>query len=393
MQMPNDGSTPADDKHLRRKRERLRSLIGMALSILLIAIMLWLNVLDVRLFWARLFYGLLTCWLVVSFLVRRFRAWQVHQTVNGQVPLPHRSRFMSNGVELGLSVLTLLLALEAAARALPPLSNSSINYPGERFVWPDRYLPRNSLGLNDVEPGRKTRGPRILVLGDSYVEGAGVSRPERFCSRLQELLRVSQPDAKVIAGGVGGWNTQNEARFLERHGEALAPNVVVVGYVLNDAERPGEDTGQPGRWEIWLQTRLRSYLCYRIFRWRKATFGDYWKSIREQHKPGSESWQTVESALEKIATWCRRREIPCELVVLPIFTAEAEKGRAVMDQVVKRASAAGIHSYHALDDFEGRWSDFAVSPHDAHPNPAGHERLAQRIAGELKARGIVRPGK
>jgi len=44
----------------------------------------------------------------------------------------------------------------------------------------------NSYGARDVERARKSEKPRIVVLGDSFVEGYGVSEPERFTNLLEK---------------------------------------------------------------------------------------------------------------------------------------------------------------------------------------------------------------
>ncbi|MDB5336053.1 MAG: GDSL-like Lipase/Acylhydrolase [Planctomycetaceae bacterium] len=375
---------PSDAPQLWRQ-ERLWPVIYNLVAVTLIAGMLWVNALDVRTNGVRVFYGLMGVWLVVSFFVRRFRLWQLARIAHGQPSTRGRLDGGLGGLEFCLSVVMLLLAAEAVARALPPLSNSSTNYPGANFVWPDRYARRNSFGLNDKYIGPQTGRPRILVLGDSYVEGAGVARHERFCSVLQSTLQKTRPEAHVIAGGQCGWNTQDEARFLNRHGAEIEPDVVIVAYVLNDVEGQKHLSAQPSRLEIWLQTRLHSYLCYRLFRMRRGAMSEYWKLVQQRHQPDSPSWLAVASSLKSIEAWCRQRKIPCELVVLPIFTRDADAGREVMEQVASRAKALGFHSYQTLDDFDGRWIDFAVSPYDAHPNASGHARIAKRIEAELKA--------
>lgn len=378
---PLDVST---DTHQLWRQDRLWPVIYNFLAVTMLAGILWLNLLDVRTGSVRVFYGCLAIWLLASFFVRRFRRWQFTRKAGSASGSGLNAGLGS--LEFVLSVVMLLLALEAVARALPPMSNSSTNYPGAGFVWPDRHRRRNTLGLNDRHVDPQARGPRILVLGDSYVEGAGVSRSERFCSQLQTALQKSQPEAQVIAGGNCGWNTQDEAQFLIRHGDELAPDVVIVAYVLNDAEGPGHLTAQPSRTELWLQTRLHSYLCYRLFRWRRGSMTEYWKEVQRRHQPDSPGWQAVAGSLTSIAAWCRERNIPFQLAVMPIFSQDAEAGREVMEQVAARSAVLGFHSFHLLDDFDGRWVNFAVSPYDAHPNAAGHARIAERLAVELQRR-------
>lgn len=363
--------------------DRILPAIYTAVALLLVFFLLWQNALDVRQSWVRLFYGAIACWLVSLFLIRSFRIWGFEKSLGDHAARAGRASRIHRALDFCLFGILWLLVFESAARALPPLSNSSVNYPVHRFVWPERYAPRNSFGLNAEEPDLQAKGRRILVLGDSYVEGAGVRWHERFCSRLQTLLRKADLQAQVIAAGVGGWNTADEADFLERHGRKLEPDVVVVGYVLNDAEGADRLLERPTPAELWLQTRLRSYLCYRLFRVRRAGFADYWQQVRRQHQPDSESWRAVEDALARIAKWCRQENVPCQLAVLPIFTNDAAAVRDVMDQVVDRSTGLGFTSYSLLDEFDGQWLDFAVSPHDAHPNAAGHERIAERIFREL----------
>lgn len=366
-----------------RRGEPWRSFLFGVFAVSLISGILWVNVLDVRITWVRLFYGAICLWLIVWFFVRRFRSWKSARVENGR----RSSKWLIGWwtLELILSILVLLLALESGARALEPMSNSSTNYPGAKFVWPERSLRRNRFGLNDYGLADKMRGPRVLILGDSYVEGAGVRREERFCSQLRALLRKAYPAAEVIAAGLAGWDTADEESFLKQFGPELAPDVVVVAYVLNDAQGEDHLTVQPTRWELWLQTQLRSYLCYRVFRWRRPPMSQYWEGVKRQHDIDSPGWRNAAQSLQDIEAWCRDKKIPCQLVVLPIFSPDADSGREVMEQVARRAKEMGFHSYQTLDDFDGHWGAFAVSPYDAHPNAAGHQRIAKRIEAELKA--------
>ena len=387
--------SPPDARRLWR-HERLWPVVYSFLKTLLIAAMLWVNALDVRNGSIRLFYGIMAAWLIVTFFLSCFRVWRIEQVVRGLPLIRSRLDRSLRVLEFCLSAGMLLCALEAGARALPPLSNSSIYYPGVHFVWPDGFRPRNSYLLNDHPPGLKVGSPRILVLGDSYVEGAGVSRNERFCSQLSVSLRQSLPATQIIAGGSGGWNTQLEERFLARFGDDLNPDIVIVAYVLNDAEGDAGDAGvarKPNRWEMWLQSRLNSYLSYRLFRWRSGDLSAFWKTVQQQHQADSRNWLAVAASLKRIKAWCQRRKIPCQMVVLPIFSKDADTGREVMQQVTERTQLLGFHSYQMLDDFDERWLEFAVSPYDAHPNAAAHVRIANRIEAELKASQALTAGK
>ena len=353
------------------------------IALLVVSIGLWANVFDVRLMTVRMGYGALALGLCGLCLLQRFRVWQATRRSGLNWRLPWPARGIASATELLVSCATLLLAIEAGARALPPLINSSLIHPAHRFIWPEAYAGRNRWGLNDVNHKIKD-GLRVLVLGDSYIEGAGVRRGERLTSVLQTRLKPSAPHATVIAGGECGWDTTDELHLLQRIGDEAKPDVVILGYVLNDAEGGRSSSDQPAAWEQWLLLRARSYAYYRIYRWKKPGPDAYWSRIEREHAANAPGWIRTQQALREIHDWCEQRQIPHALFVLPIFNDTAERGRPTMDQVVQTARDQGWPAFSTLDDFEGRWADFAISPDDAHPNPAGHQRLAERFANWLQ---------
>ena len=86
----------------------------------------------------------------------------------------------------------------------------------------------NSLGLRGPEIGPKARR-RILLLGDSFTYGFGISDDETFASRLQTIT-----GDEVINGGNGGSGTDYALRFYETMGKTLQPDLVVLCFFPND---------------------------------------------------------------------------------------------------------------------------------------------------------------
>jgi len=81
---------------------------------------------------------------------------------------------------------------------------------------------------------------RIVILGDSFVFGSGVSESDRVGVFLQQFL---QDKASGRAGeieclhiGLGGWNTINECAFVRRQLSLLQPDLVVQVTVGNDLD-------------------------------------------------------------------------------------------------------------------------------------------------------------
>jgi lysophospholipase L1-like esterase len=96
----------------------------------------------------------------------------------------------------------------------------------------DYTLSYNAHGFRPPEhTWRKPAGTRrILVLGDSFVDGSEVDDRELFTWHLQECLG----DVEVINLGVYGYSTAQELLALERWGLRYEPDLVLLLTVSND---------------------------------------------------------------------------------------------------------------------------------------------------------------
>lgn len=94
----------------------------------------------------------------------------------------------------------------------------------------------NSLGFRDIERAvtRLVDRPRILVLGDSFVEGYSVERDETLTRRLEILAAEAKCPMDVVNAGVHGYSTDQEALWYTREGERLRADVVMIAVYYND---------------------------------------------------------------------------------------------------------------------------------------------------------------
>ena len=100
-------------------------------------------------------------------------------------------------------------------------------------------LVTNSIGYRNREIGPKS-GKRLLFLGDSITLGDYLPEAETFVRRVETMGRGHGRDWEAINAGVSGISLKNELAILVETGLALAPDVVIVGFYLNDfQESPG----------------------------------------------------------------------------------------------------------------------------------------------------------
>ncbi|MEX2301411.1 MAG: SGNH/GDSL hydrolase family protein [Bryobacterales bacterium] len=102
----------------------------------------------------------------------------------------------------------------------------SVNEKGLR----GEFVPSYSRKSDDVF--------RVLVLGDSFVEGAGVSDHEVFPAALSKRLNGADQrgEYEVINFGVSGYSTDQELLAFEREGVKYDPDVTILAFVYNDLE-------------------------------------------------------------------------------------------------------------------------------------------------------------
>ncbi len=323
--------------------------------------------------------------LVFLLLLQLFGQFRASRVASLQ-RLSAAARVYGWALHTGLMVALLFLLFEAGARLVPVFDAYAVN-PGSRYFWPEWYQPRNSLGYHDREPSAK-RGPRVLLLGDSFTEGAGVRSHERFSARLEQIWREKQPGLEVFAGACCGFDTLDEAELLEKTGDRLGPDLVVVCYVLNDAERdsPQYTPSPAARWlnQALLQ-KFPSYLFYRMRAVRQTTnWAEIEANVRRQHQPESPGWKYVQDGLDRIARWCDERNVARAFVALPLFVTEAQNYRVQMEQAVIAARQRGFEAFSLLDAFDGRWGDFALSRYELHPSAEAHSRIARFIADRVR---------
>jgi lysophospholipase L1-like esterase len=116
------------------------------------------------------------------------------------------------------------------------IPNSSGKFKSSEYRFSVRY---NAKGLRDQDYSyKKTPGIfRILLLGDSFVEGYGVEAEQIFGEVLEKKLNTNlrkYSQIQVINAGTGGYSTAQELLFFQKEGRKYQPDLVILSFYVDD---------------------------------------------------------------------------------------------------------------------------------------------------------------
>ncbi len=302
----------------------------------------------------------------------------------------------------------------------------------------------NELGLRGPErtapatPGQTAERPRILLLGDSFAFGWGVEYEETFGARLEQTLRTGAGPLEVWNTGVPGWSADDQLILLSQRGQELAPHLVLLAETENDPDdlrwkelQLDEDLlptrarsthrmvdhrgrlrtvdGVPGLafpgegWlrghsYLWNALRFRLtklYLRYRREQAAEANVGA--EAVLEGRRLGeltaAELQQGLGTSAElrllyhrhlRAAIEARARSLGAPILRLLVSfddTRAYEPG--VLEALHADCAAAGPACLDSAELFGEDERASAFYPEDGHWTPAGHARVAERLAAWL----------
>jgi lysophospholipase L1-like esterase len=111
-----------------------------------------------------------------------------------------------------------------------------------------RHQPVWRISLNDegfrgapIAADRRAGGLRVACIGDSWTFGMNVNQDQTYPARLETLLKERAPasDVDVMNFGVLGYSSFQGLELLKRRVIALRPDVLVIGFGMNDSDVGG----------------------------------------------------------------------------------------------------------------------------------------------------------
>lgn len=177
--------------------------------------------------------------------------------------------------KLGISLLSLfamLVVCELLARAAEPgpfnlfdsnpyetWGRSHVHKRSFEGRWDGSWYRTNARGWRgpEFEPTFAPDEFRVIALGDSCTFGKGVREEDSWPRQLEQMLAAEMgPDVKPMVGnlGVNGYASIHYKQVLAKVADGVKPDLVVLGYNLNDFPNIAQKVDQA----VFKKSKLRS---------------------------------------------------------------------------------------------------------------------------------------
>jgi lysophospholipase L1-like esterase len=311
------------------------------------------------------------------------------------------------GVSLCLSIICAEMILRLLGHYGEPVSFISNSRLVDDPILDWRYLRNSELriggvvyqynrsGFRDVDHEvKKLPGVRrIVVLGDSVTEGYGVAWKYVFAHRLQSELG---DHFEVINIAMGGLNTPQEVHLFEQEGLPYRPDLVVMNFVLNDADFFTK-FGAARRYQMEKDAHIGLLLNMPVHPWVKRFLkssalvyfvkgsvenlkgrllgvedSDYYSRL--WGKP--ENRRKITAGFHKLAELQRKGRFEVLVLIWPLLTEFKHYRFELIHQwVTDEAINAGLKVFDLLPEFTKlSYRELQVTAEDnVHPNALGHE--------------------
>lgn len=306
-----------------------------------------------------------------------------------------RKILLQNLTLLFFSILVFILMFEFVAR-IALSEETKYNLPPGQVHFFNKYVQLNKEGYRDVEHSIiKGNKFRIAVIGDSYTFGSGIKNSYyAYPKQLEGLLNRNSKNKnyELLNFGKPGVDTEFEIKILKNDVVKYKPDIIIIGYVLNDYRDFDAMKITANPYVFWFDIFLKKYSYLYYFAGRgisnflelagiKKT---YYSTIIEAFK--SERNQELNgNYFEELKEISKSNNATLVIVILPFIHQLdnypfAEQHKIVMQLVNEKGTVAIdlLPYFKGIDE-----NKIIVSKYDNHPNELGHEIIAKAIYERL----------
>ena len=242
---------------------------------------------------------------------------------------------------------------------------------------------------------------KIAVLGDSVTVGPGMHDSETYSRLIEQDLKRQGMAARVLNMGLDATNSRQHLALLEGRALQFSPDVILLGYFMNDTEISPWETLPAFIQELMRHFHFGVFLCQRVMQslrnhrnraWGRekaagpsavSACSGYVREILDTYQAGD--WPRTADSIRRMALISAESKthfgivlFPFEDQVLGICPADAQfRIRAFL-------ADAGIPMLDLLPVFKKAAGTKLYLPGDPiHLNQAGHRLAAQGISAWL----------
>lgn len=302
-----------------------------------------------------------------------------------------------------ISILIMLVGLELFIRTDFSRKHVLGVWPTyEVYSEPGIAFDLNAEGYRDIDHSLEAEPgvTRVLLLGDSFTVGQGVSQADYYPAVLRNY---AGDKFEFIIAALPGASTGDQVRMLETYGCQFEPDVLIVGLVPNDLENlpnapvVAEDRKFFASDEV-ANPDLAYVLDYYINRMTEGFDSryDYWdweSDLFDPEQPWLGQWEMLVTDLAAQAEKCNIEHryafsLPYALDYRQenILTETARKYTIMLD-VFRKAGFKTVDLFPAyLETFGERpYRTLWALPNDGHPNAELHHWYAEQIWNVLES--------
>lgn len=251
---------------------------------------------------------------------------------------------------------------------------------------------------------------RVMVLGDSYISGAGLEPKDNFCHQLKGILKANNlrfNNVYVFDASVPKNNNLDNNESYFAYVDKFKPDVIILGYNYNDLmenlnrkDIPG-DNDKPAEKvrsseekknmmrrviEFVFKSKFARYLHANLYTQFKAQGIIFPNSefdvMMKSYSANSERWSKSKMLLKEWLDDARKRDI--EIIVLQCPQTDLMGYRSLFtqaDSTIKNffESSPKVKYRSVVDFFKGEdLSKYILSKYDGHSNAKAHKRIAEQ---------------
>ena len=267
-----------------------------------------------------------------------------------------------------------------------------------------KYVHLNNDGIRDRDFSLEKPSDtfRIAVLGDSFTFGNGIKNINKIYPKILEkkLNAGGNQKYEVLNFALPGKDTEDEIEILKNKALKYDPDIVILGYVLNDFKLVDKETLKSSHLTIipwlgfWLRNFFYTYVYFEIKTNRlleNFKLKDTETEIVKNNLNSQKNQEANRKLFNELGLLAKDKDIEVIVVIFPLISDFNNYQFLDFSDFIKNTSLENnfkvIDILEVYKDYSP--SELIINKYDAHPNEFGHELAANYILEIFKKENII----